>query len=524
MESFKERLLKHYSLSERGYEELVAPLSFASLPSIDEEAMAKRFKERLLLAKEKGERVLIYGDYDADGVMSTSILLRSLRELGLYADGYLPSRYLDGYGANPQNVEKIASKGYKILFCTDNGVTAHQTILKAKELGMEVLILDHHEFDETEPETPYILHPKRLGYGKGENCAGFLAFLLSKTLLNRTDPYLLLLGATATLGDAMPLNEKENRDIVRLGLEVLNKNRYPEFELLRKSEEYTESDLQMYIVPRINAVGRLEKGTLINRLLQYFGNPESPKLALSKYILEVYAKRKTLTETALTSIKFDPSEPTLVLRLEVPEGINGLLASRFEEESKKPVAIFSKKEGEEGLLVGSLRAPDGFSLVEAFEHMKVPFVHKGGHPGAAGATIRESDFELFKKELNFLALKEKVERKKEDALPLLFEELTRENLSFYRSLAPFGKGFEAPSFRLPPLSSADFTYLKDGKYLSLKKGEARVFSFLYGKDSFLEEGEYRFLGSLRENLYKGKRTPEFLVTSFEKDFDEKNGL
>ena len=510
MESLKERFFDYFGLDEGSYQQLVAPLSFSSLPYIDENPLTKNVLSRLSKAKERKERILIYGDYDCDGVMSTSILLYAFRKYGLDVAGFLPSRYLDGYGLSVPNVLKIKEKGYSIIVTSDNGVTAHEALSKAKELGLETIVLDHHEFDDKPLETPYILHPSLLRYGHQPISAGFLAFLFSEALLKEVDPYLLTLGAVSTLSDAMPLKD-ENRAIVRLALEILNKEKYPEFSLLTNDSSFDETTLQFEIIPKINAVGRLEKEHHLNRLLPYFGRTTAKREALAKYLNETNEKRREIAKEAASKLEINLEEPSFSLLSDIPEGLNGLLASKVLGLYQKPVAVFSKKDGTEDVLIGSIRAPEGFDVMDAFEKMEVPFLTKGGHHLAAGCSIKENDFPLFKKEFAFYALRNKFLPKKEKTIPLTLGEVNEKTYRLLRSFAPFGEGFKAPRFYLEGLDPKTFTYMKGGKYLSMLLGEARILSFTISEDSFDLTQKANLVGSFRENLFHNKRYLELLV-------------
>ncbi len=508
--SILERFCEYFSIDEEGYKKLIAPLSFSSIPTIENDPMVIKTIGRLKEAKEKGEKVLIYGDYDCDGVMSTSILLRALREFGVIAEGYLPSRYLDGYGINEGNVEKIAAKGYDIIFTTDNGVTAHSALKKAKEKGITTVVLDHHEFDKTAPETDYLLHPSKLAYGNVPISAGFLAFLFSHSLLNRFDPYLLTLGAVSTLSDSMPLRD-ENRAIVRLALEILNEKKYPEFVLLTDATEFDETTLQFDVIPKINAVGRLEKEHQINRLLPYFSRSSMKMEAIANYLNQTNEKRKSMTKEIVSSLSIDENEPALSLSLDAPEGMNGLLSSRLLSLYQKPVAVFSQKESDKECLVGSIRSVPGFDIGDALSKMDVAFVARGGHALAGGCTIKKEDFAHFKKEFSFFALKAKLSKPSEKTIPLERDEANIDTYRIYRSFAPYGEGWKAPKFSLKGLDPNAFTFMKDGKYLNSQYGACRLLSFSLGKESFDYDKNVDLVGSIREHNFKGKKNLEILV-------------
>lgn len=510
MEGLFERLLKYYNLTKEEYDKRVLPPSFTSIPLINDDPMVRKAIERLEKAKNNREKVLIYGDYDTDGISSGSILLRSLKEFGIDASGYLPSRYLDGYGLTPENVRKIASKGFSLIFTCDNGVTAHEALLLSKDLGIEVMILDHHEFDSVKPECEIIIHPTYLNYGSTPISAGYLSFLFSVALLGRVDEYLLTLGALSTISDMMPLREY-NREIIRLMLDIVNKNQYPVFTLLTDKRHFEVSTFQMDIIPKLNAVGRLEKGPEINRLLRYFGDDESNKAALANYFNEVNDQRKEVTKVASENLEINEQEAAIVVEANIPEGLNGLLASKLLNIYHKPVVVFSKQERNPDVLVGSCRSEEGFDILKALEGVKTNLLSKGGHSFAAGVSISREDFMSFKKDILYAAIKHKLSPKTKNEILLNLNECNMQSYHIIESFGPFGFCWETPKFLLKDLDPNTFTYIKDGKYLSVKlTSNTRLFSFSLGKDSFDLDSKTDLSCTFRVNEFRGTKNLDIL--------------
>jgi single-stranded-DNA-specific exonuclease len=512
MASLEERLLNHYHLTPEGYACLSAAPSFSALPPLQGAAVEKALA-RLQQAKAAGEKVLIYGDYDADGIMSASILLKSFKAFGLKAEGYLPSRYLDGYGLTKANVDKIAQSGFSLIVACDNGVTAFEALAEAKTRGLDVLILDHHEIDPLHlPECLSLIHPSTLRYGEVPVSAGYLSFLFATALLGREDDYLLTLGGLSTLSDMMPLRSY-NRDLVRLALSALRENKYPEITALSEKSFLDENVLSMEIIPKINAVGRLEKGNAINRLLHYFTDPESPQKAIiSQWLEDMNEQRKEATKIAAAKISIDPSEEAIVVQADVPEGLNGLLANRLLGEYAKPVAVFSPMEKDPSLLVGSLRSKEGFDILKALSGIKAPLIGGGGHSFAGGVAIRKEDFGAFKKDFLFAALKHKLEPKREEYLSLDFSECTMKSYELIRTFGPFGMDWPAPKFLLKDLEVSAFSYLKNGLYLStdLRPG-VRLFSFALGAASFEDQKKVSLAVAFSLHEYKGRQSLDLLA-------------
>ena len=501
---FFAKLLAYYGFSKEEYEKRALPPSFSALPLIDDRPEVEKTIALLNSCKATGKKILIYGDYDTDGIASCSILLRAFKEYGLQAEGYLPSRYKDGYGLNEENVEKIAAKGFDYIFTCDNGVTAYPALKKAKEKGVGVLILDHHEFGEEKPDCLALLHPATLHYGPTPISAGYLAFVFSVALLKKEEDYLLVLGALSTLSDLMPL-ENYNREILRLALNVLQEHPYPEICSLSEKSPIDETVLSMEIIPKLNAVGRLLEGYEINRLLKYFVTPEWPgKEAMVHWLNAVNAERKEKTKAAEAALVFDPAEEAIVVEADIPEGLNGLLANRLLQEYEKPVAIFSPEKKDPGIWVGSIRSKEGFNVLKALEGMATPLT-KGGHAFAGGVSINKADFARFKKDFLFAALKHKLTPTNEKLIPLELSEATMANYRVLQSFGPFGQGFKAPTFLVKDLDPKTFTYLMNGKYLSTSLNqEARLFSFALGAKDF----DLAALTSLEVhfalNCYKGR--------------------
>jgi single-stranded-DNA-specific exonuclease len=347
---FLEKLLDYYGFSKQDYEKRVLAPSFSSLPLIDAKEETQKAIQALTDAKSQGEKVLVYGDYDTDGIMSASIMVRALREFGLTAEGYLPSRYKDGYGLTAENVDKIADKGFNLIFTTDNGVTAYEALDEAKKRGLKVIILDHHEFGEKAPEALAVLHPTTLAYGDTPISAGYLSFIFSCALLKKEDDYLLTLGAMSTLSDLMPLTSY-NREIVRLALEAIQKNNYPEIGLLSDKRPIDETILQMEIIPKLNAVGRLLEGYETNRLLKYFSLVDpTGKEAVASWLNSVNEERKEKTKAAELSLSFDPNEEALVVLADIPEGPQWLIGQSASSGIRKAGrGLFAFEEGSERL-------------------------------------------------------------------------------------------------------------------------------------------------------------------------------
>lgn len=502
-----EELLKFYHLDIEEYGRLKETPSFDFIPTIDGKEEVEEAIKLLIDVRANKGKILVYGDYDTDGIMATSIMVKALREFGITTNGYLPSRYIDGYGLTVENVRKIAKSGYSLIFTVDNGITAFEAVEEAKNLGMKVIILDHHTPEENIPVADLIIHPVFLRYGEYPISAGFLSYLFSSVLLKKRDEYLFTMGAVSLISDMMPL-KGHNRVAVKLMLEIMKRNKYPEFTALAKKDNIDVKVFGLDIIPRINSVGRIEKGTEINRLIAYFAeNDIDKKKRIVAYLDEVNERRKEETKSAAEKVAVVDDSPTIVVMADIPEGLNGLLANRLLQQYGKPVAVFSKSHAKEGVLVGSLRSKPGFDIIKCLNGIKVDLVASGGHSFAGGATIREEDFELFKKEFSYSALKHEFEKKGDDYIPLELSECNATTFKIIESFAPFGTDWPEPKFILRDLNPNKFTYIKDGKYMLTWLGkDVKLLSFSINEDTFKLNNSVDLSITFQEDEFRGKKT------------------
>ncbi len=504
-----EELLKFYNLDIEEYGRLKEAPSFDLIPRIDGAESVNKAIERLNLAKQNKEKILVYGDYDTDGVMATSILVRALRERGIIANGYLPSRYKDGYGLNVANVERIAASGYSIIFTCDNGISAFEAVDKAKELGMTVIVLDHHTIEEGKlPNADIIIHPVLLEYGEYPISAGFLSFLFSMPFLGKRDDYLFTLGTISLISDMMPL-KGHNRVAVRLLTKHLENVKYSEIYALTKKPVVDTKVLQLEIIPKINAVGRMEKDPKsINRLIAYFAeNDKAKKEAIAIFLDNINEHRKEETKAAAESFNIEEGTPAIVVKADIPEGLNGLIANRLLQEHALPCVVFSPADAKPGLLVGSVRSRAGFDVIECLTHVKVDLVAYGGHSFAGGVTIREEDFEKFKKEFSFFAIKHKLEKKNDGLIEISLDDCNMNTYHLIESFGPFGQEWPEPKFLLKNMYTKGFTYTKDGRFLSCFVGkDVKLFSFSISENTFPEDTVTDLQITFAVDEFRGKKT------------------
>jgi single-stranded-DNA-specific exonuclease len=352
--------------------------------------------ERIRGAIAEGRTITVHGDYDCDGVCSTAILVRALRELGASCDWYIPDRLGDGYGLTLGGVERLAARGTDLLLTADCGITCPDEVAAARAAGMEVVVTDHHEPGERLPDCP-LLHPRLSSYPCGELCATGVAHKLSVALLGaeRAADDLDLV-ALATVADMVPLRG-ENRTLVRAGLRAARQARRPGFRALcaaarAQPERLDEGDLAFRLAPRINAAGRLYRADAGVELMLTTDERRAAQIAaeLDRVNLERRDAERLVLDSAERARAALPAElasaPALVLAdSDWHPGVVGIVASRLAERHWVPVVLIGLDGDGSGR--GSGRSVPGFDLLGALDACGEHLQRHGGHRAAAGLEI-----------------------------------------------------------------------------------------------------------------------------------------
>ena len=236
---FRQKIIEYYGLSEEQYKELTKPVEELELPDFNALPDMAKIKERIFRAIKNQEKIIIYGDYDCDGFCSTAIMVKTFEKLGYKVSFYIPTRYVDGYAINVDNVIKMKNAGYSLIITVDNGISANEAIDKANELGIDVIVTDHHELGEKMVNAYGIIHHTVSAIPGAKGCGAFMALLVSAALLGSYDPYLVTLAGIATVGDLMELRDY-NRNVVRISLDNLNKNKYKQIMALTNAKTINE--------------------------------------------------------------------------------------------------------------------------------------------------------------------------------------------------------------------------------------------------------------------------------------------
>ena len=433
----------------------------------DADLAAQILREKI----KENQRIRIIGDYDIDGIQSTYILYCALRRLGADADFVIPDRILDGYGLNEHLVTRASQDGIDTILTCDNGISAIDQIHLAKSLGMTVVVTDHHEVPFTEVdgvrrekvcEADAVVNPKQQAchYPFKKLCGAAVAFKLVQVLyevfgleVSEADCFIENAGF-ATVGDVMDL-QGENRILVKLGLEMLNRTTNIGMKALILQNKLTmgaikSHDIGFRIGPCLNASGRLDTARLSLKLL--LCESETEAAVLAEEIVELNESRKLLTMHAVEQAKEIAQQEEYVndrvLVIFLPdchESLAGIVAGRIREAYYRPTLVVTRSEHG---AKGSGRSIESYSMYEELCKCEEYLTQFGGHPMAAGFSLKEADIDAFRRKLNEACTltEEELRPKVVIDVPMPISYITERLVNQLGCLEPFGKGNEKPVF------------------------------------------------------------------------------
>lgn len=497
----------------------------------------------ILGAIREGRKLRIVGDYDIDGVCSTYILLKGLGRLGARVDYEIPDRIKDGYGINESIIEQAAADGVELIVTCDNGISAYTQIERARELGMAVVVTDHHDvpLDEGKEKIPpadAVVNPKQedCGYPFPEICGGMVAWKLVQALYEAAGVpegewrELLIFAAVATVGDVMKLKD-ENRIVVKLGLADFKTTDNRGLLKLVEKNGLDRADIKAYhigfiIGPCLNAGGRLQTAKLALRLLLAEDEDEADRLAQT--LTELNAERKDMTlrgtkeACRIVDEQYSRDKVLVVFLPDCHESLAGIIAGRLRETYCKPSIVLTR--GEE-CVKGSGRSIESYHMFLALTEVKELLLKFGGHPMAAGLSLEERNVDEFRRRLN-----EQAQLTEEDFIPKVWidvpmpiQYVSEPLIHQLDLLEPFGQGNEKPLFAEKGLMIRSFRVM--GKQsnvvrLSLVSGDGTAMDGLIfcDGDAFAVE-----LGSRRQidityypsvNEYNGNRNLQIVIKNY----------
>ena len=411
--------------------------------------------DRINEAIENEEKILVYGDYDADGITSTVLLVETLISMGANVSSYIPNRFEEGYGPNKEAFTKIIDSGITLIITVDNGIAGVEEVDLANELGCDVIVTDHHKIQDTIPNAYAIIHPEHPeGNYPFKKLAGVgVAFKLAHALLEIFPDFLLDLVAIGTIADMVSITD-ENRIFVKQGLELINEDPRIGLKMLLElsgiDTKIDEQTVGFYIAPKLNSIGRMDSAKLGLTFLM----AEEPVTAraLAEQIEQYNIQRKQVTEDIVKDVisKIENSEKkqknVIMVSGEYHEGVLGIVASNIVEKYQKPVFIMNEKEG---VLKGSARSIFDFNIYEAMNKISDLFLAFGGHTLAAGFSFEKSNFEKIEEFLDneFEEFKQNNDLKANKNIDIVtsLEDISYQFLNSLDALKPYGMDFEKPT-------------------------------------------------------------------------------
>jgi len=480
--------------------------------------------ERISEAIEKREKIAVYGDYDVDGVTSTVLLVQCLKWYTESVTYHVPDRFTEGYGMNEDVIRSLAEEGVSLVITCDCGISNINEIKTAKELGMDVVVTDHHNLPEVLPEADVILNPKLLGEGHGaKNLSGCgMAYFLALALLERynepqkAEEFLDLL-AMSLIADVVSLNGENRYLLKKAKPKLFNTKRIGLRALLSLAEKdgklETEEDIAFQLAPRINAAGRMESARLPVELLLCEDNAKAMEMALKIDYLNKERKRiqQEMAEEAMEMVEERKKNKTVLVLYSRfwHHGIIGIVAGKVCEAYRKPAILLSLKE--DGVTVtGSARSTEDVNIYELIKACSSKLLKFGGHSQAAGLSLKKEDLEDFTREIEDLAERKyfisDVVRADVD-MELELGSIDEDLYGRIQKAGPYGEGFEAPCF-----VARNVTVVSDRK--TARNHHIMVLSDIhgnripavkwFGEDEDLNGRVYDIIYTIGRNTYRGK--------------------
>ncbi len=473
------------------YENLASPYQ---IPDMDK--AVKRIKKAI----KNNEKILIYGDYDVDGVTASTVMEEALVLAGVNPHQIkimLPDRFADGYGMSIKLIQRAKENNVKLVITVDCGSRNHAVVEDLNSLKIDTIVTDHHECEDELPKAVAVVNPKRKDYVPNptslKNLAGVgVAFEVAMALRDAElipdgqEKWLLDLVALGTICDNMALTG-ENRILGAFGFKVLKKTRRPGLkELIKRAgvKEISSESIGFFLGPRLNAAGRLETANLALELLRTKSAVQAA--ALASKLEELNQKRRAEQIAAVTEItaRGVADTPVIIEAGKWHEGIVGIVAGRLVETYARPAFVLT--EVENGVLKGSGRSFGDFSLADALEYAKDTIISGGGHAGAAGVRLEQKNFFAFASKINAYYNKLRLGdqshflRSPIDLYVDNFSNFNLELIDNLKTLEPFGAGNSEPIFCVKNATIIEMRRMGvDGKHLLLRLIDMnhRVFKF-----------------------------------------------
>ena len=490
--------------------------------------------ERIEQAVEKQEQITIYGDYDADGITSTSLMYETLLSIGANVNYYVPNRFTDGYGPNMDAYQRLIDNGTQLFITVDNGVSGKNVIDKVIAAGVDVVITDHHELPADLPNAVAIVHPRYPGsnYPFPDLSGVCVAFKVAWALTGEFPVEELDLVAIGEIADVVNVTD-ENHALISYGIQQLRQGMRPGLAALMKladikANNLTDQDIGFGIAPRLNALGRIADANDGVKLLTSLDENESQKLA--KEVDQANKERQNLVaeimkeaEKQANSSANQQKRTLLIVGKGWHQGVLGIVASRIMNETGKPTIVASTDQNNPTLIKGSGRSIDSFNLFNALEAHRELFITFGGHPAACGLSFDQKNIVPLQIALEEEAVKQKFDPTVKQPLPIAMKlvpaDVTQQLYNDIQRVAPFGPGNMEPVFELNNVKVVDVkTMGQEHQHLKFSivsdKKNLTVVAFGQGNLATLlsaPTGQINLAVKVSLNEWRGKKSVQLML-------------
>ena len=490
--------------------------------------------ERIEQAVEKQEQITIYGDYDADGITSTSLMYETLLSVGANVNYYVPNRFTDGYGPNMDAYQRLIDNGTQLFITVDNGVSGKNVIDKVMAAGIDVVITDHHELPADLPNAVAIVHPRYPGsnYPFPDLSGVGVAFKIAWALTGEFPVEELDLVAIGEIADVVNVTD-ENHALISYGIQQLRQGMRPGLAALMKladikANNLTDQDIGFGIAPRLNALGRIADANDGVKLLTSLDENESQRLA--KEVDQANKERQNLVaeimkeaEKQANSSVNQQKKTLLIVGKGWHQGVLGIVASRIMNETGKPTIVASTDQNNPTLIKGSGRSVDSFNLFNALEAHRELFTTFGGHPAACGLSFDQGNIAPLQIALEEEASQQKFDPTVKQPLPIAMQlepaDVTQQLYNDIQRVAPFGPGNMEPVFELNNVKVVDVkTMGQEHQHLkfSIVGGKENLTVVAFGQGNLATllsapTGQINLAVKVSLNEWRGKKSVQLML-------------
>ena len=494
---------------------------------------------RIKKAIDNDELILVYGDYDADGVTSTTVMMTALQQLNAHVTFAIPNRFIDGYGPSERLFKQAFDDGVNLIITVDNGISGINEIQYAKDLGMDVIITDHHEPGDILPPAHAIIHPRHpLGHYPFSELAGVgVAFKVAHALLGEVPKQLFELVAIGTVADLVSLQD-ENRYFVQKGIQQLRVTTRPAIKALcqvagTEQSQIDEETIGFMFGPRINALGRLAEAA---PGVEMFLTTDTAEAAAFASLLDTHNKERQaivskMTEEAMAMVESGEIGQDPLVIIVAKEGWNpgvvGIVASRLVEKYYRPTIVLGI-DSEKGIAKGSARSIEGFHLYNELAKNREILPHFGGHPMAAGMTLQLEHVDSLRERLQQQAeeslTQEDLQPTQQIDVSVSLDEIDLVAIESLKQLGPFGMDFPKPMYCIEKVNVSSMRKIganQNHVKMELAAGPHTLDAVGFSKGHLADEitpgVAVSFIGDLQVNEWNGLKKPQFMIEDVQTD-------